>query len=199
MGKMKNLMAKMSDEVKELVKKFPVTMLIVVFITLLLVTVDMHVLGNMSHILDKIYVFSMIWTIGTIFTETWFVKKTNRMISYGLTAGISLVFVQMLTSSEITKGQEELVSRFLAAYIMILICFSIYKSIKNAELKLEEYILQLFRDLFNMTTTYLILNIGVVMLTGIFVQLILDGKWRRYDRAFDDIISWFILCTINDL
>ena len=151
-----------------------------------------------DEILEKVFLFCSIWTVGTIFTETFFAEKQRKIISYGVTGGISLIFTQILTSSMAkSTGEIEITFRFLGAYAITLILLSIYKSIRNAELKFEEYILKLFRDLFNMTTTYIILNIGIMMLTAIFVQLILDGKWRKHVRTIIDTIVWAILCAIH--
>ncbi len=179
MNKIKNLVEKMSGEVKELVKKFPVTMVIIAFVTILFtITMEQNFSKNTREMLEKIYLFCTIWTFGTIFTEIYFSQKTKRIISYGLTAGISLIFTQILTSDKIQDSENiGTILRFLASYILILILISIYQSIQKAEMTFQEYILKLFRDLFNMTVTYGILNIGIMFVTTIFVQLILDGEY----------------------
>lgn len=179
MNKIKNLVEKMSGEVKELVKKFPVTMVIIAFVTILFtITMEQNFSKNTREMLEKIYLFCTIWTFGTIFTEIYFSQKTKRIISYGLTAGISLIFTQILTSDKIQDSENiGTVLRFLASYILILILISIYQAIQKAEITFQEYILKLFRDLFNMTVTYGILNIGIMFVTTIFVQLILDGEY----------------------
>lgn len=179
MKKIKNVMAKMSDEIKQLGKKFPLTMLLIVFVTMLYtITIDQNFSKNTREILEKIYLFCIIWGVGTIFTETYFVKKSNKIISYGITGGISLIFTQILTAT-MTKstGQMDAIYRMLFAYSILLILMSIYQSIQKAQLKFEEYVKQVFRDLFNITTTYIILNIGIILVTSIFVELILDGYY----------------------
>ena len=179
MNKIKNLVERMSGEVKELVKKFPVTMVIIAFVTILFtITMEQNFSKNTREMLEKIYLFCTIWTFGTIFTEIYFSQKTKRMISYGLTASISLIFTQILTSDKIQDSENiGTILRFLASYILILILISIYQAIQKAEITFQEYILKLFRDLFNMTVTYGILNIGIMFVTTIFVQLILDGEY----------------------
>lgn len=169
MKKIKNLMTEMSGEIKELGKRFPLTMLLIGFVTILFtVAIDQDFSSNTEKMLEKIYLFCTIWGVGTFFTENWFVERKNRMISYGLSGGISFIFAAVL-SSDIDSSQINVTLRFLASYVCILILLSIYKSMKNAELKFEEYFLKLFRDGFNTTVTYIILNIGIVMITTIFV------------------------------
>lgn len=196
MNKIKNLMTKMSDEIKQLGKKFPLTMVLILFVTILYtVAIDQNFSRNTGEILEKIYLFSVIWGVGTIFTETFFVKKPNKIISYGLTGGISLIFTQILTVPMTQNtSQMNTIYRVLFAYIILLILMSIYQSIHNAQLKFQEYAQQVFRDLFNITTTYFILNIGIILVTSIFVQLILDGHYGSIlERLFILLIGLFYM------
>lgn len=192
MEKIKNIMAKMSDEIRELAKRFPLTIGIIVFVTVLFtIMIDQ----SFSKNLEKIYLFSAIWAIGTFFTEIYFVKKPNKVLSYGVTGGISLIFTRILTAPMTSEiGHTEITLRFLAGYAIILIVLSIYQAIKNAELTFEEYCLKVFRDLFNTTATYIILNIGIIILTSIFVQLILDGHYGSVmERLFVLLFGLFYM------
>ncbi len=196
MNKIKNLMTKMSDEIKQLGKKFPLTMVLILFVTILYtVAIDQNFSRTTDEMLEKIYLFSVIWGVGTIFTETFFVKKPNKIISYGLAGGISLIFTQILTVPMTQNtSQMNTIYRVLFAYIILLILMSIYQSIHNAQLKFQEYAQQVFRDLFNITTTYFILNIGIILVTSIFVQLILDGHYGSIlERLFILLIGLFYM------
>lgn len=176
MNKFKNLLAKISDEVKELVKKFPLTMLIIVAVTLLVtIMIDQDISRSMRDALEKFYLFSAIWAIGTIFTECYVTKKITKAVSYGVTGGISFIFTMLLT--DWIMADIEVTERFLGAYILILILMSMYQAMKNAELKFSEYLLKMFRDLFHISVIYGILNIGILLITAIFVQLILNGQY----------------------
>ena len=100
MSKIKNLMEKMSSEIKELGKKFPLTMVLIAFVTILFtIAIDQDFSRNTEEILEKIYLFCIIWGIGTIFTEIFFVKKSNKILGYGLTGGISFIFTKILTAN----------------------------------------------------------------------------------------------------
>lgn len=81
----------------------------------------------------------------------------------------------------------DFVLRFLSGYSIILMLLSMYQLVKKAEVKFEEYCLKVFRDGFNSTATYIILNIGMMILTAIFVQLILDGHYGSIMER------WFVL------
>ncbi|MBQ2938021.1 MAG: DUF4153 domain-containing protein [Clostridia bacterium] len=176
MKEIKKLISNVSSEVKELANKFPLSMLVIVFVTILCsVTLDQNFSKDAENMLERIYVFCIIWTFGTFFTETFFKEKTNRIISYVLTSGVSLIFTHILLSNSTTDIVKHETIKILSAYVIILIVLSIYKSIKNADLKFEEYCLRVFRDLFNTTTTYIILNIGITIVAAIFIELILDG------------------------
>ena len=88
MKKIKNLMTEMSGEIKELGKRFPLTMLLIGFVTILFtVAINQDFSSNTEKMLEKIYLFCTIWGVGTFFTENWFVERKNRMISYGLSGG----------------------------------------------------------------------------------------------------------------
>ncbi len=176
MNKIKNLLSKLSQDLKDLMRKFPVTMSIIIFLTLLFtVIIDQNFSRNTREILEKIEMFCMIWAVGTFFTEIFFAKRTNQMISYILTAIVSLVFVR-LTYMTLSPDIAIIWEKILATYIPILILISIYKIIKNNDLTLEKYFICVFRDLLNMSIIYVILNIGFVLIVEIFNLLILDGR-----------------------
>lgn len=189
MKKIKDMMTKMSDEMKELAKRFPLTIGLIVFVTLLYtIMIDQNFSSTTEQILEKIYLFSIIWAIGTFFTESWFVKKPSKIGSYGLTGGISFIFTYILTAPMSSAiGHTEITLRFLAGYSIILILLSLYQLTKKSEMKFEEYCLKVFRSGFNSTATYVILNIGMMILTAIFVQLILDGYYGSIMER------WFVL------
>lgn len=194
MNKLKKGMAKMSEEVKQLGKKFPLTLFIIFCVTILCtIAIDQDFSKSTDEMLEKIYLFGAIWAVGTIFAEVWLLKKTNRIIGYGITGLISFIFVHTLTKNpSLSVEKMEMIGRFLATYVLTLGLLSMYQSMKKQNLTLEQYFLKIFRDLFNFTTTYIILNIGFVILTSIFVQLILDGHYGSImERIFALLFGLF--------
>lgn len=181
MNKIKHTFTKMSGEIKELGKKFPLTLFLIGFVTLLYtLVIDQDFSHEVDDLLEKIYLYCTIWGIGTFFCETKFVKKTNKIIGYTITGIISFIFTPLLTQPD----SEQRIWRLAMAYFSVLILMSFYTSIQKANLKFEEYVRNVFRDLFHTTTTYIILNTGVMIVTSIFVQLILDGYYGSLLERF---------------
>lgn len=105
MKKIRDMMTKMSDEIRELAKRFPLTIGLIVFVTVLYtIMVDQNFSSHINQMLEKVYLFSVIWGIGTFFTESWFAQKTSKIWSYGLTGGISFIFTHILTQSKRRNG-----------------------------------------------------------------------------------------------
>ena len=65
--------------------------------------------------------------------------------------------------------------RILIGYLIILFLISIYKIIKDYNIKFQEYLLNVFANLFNGTITYIILNLGLTLIAIIFVELLLNS------------------------
>lgn len=176
MSKIKNLLSKLSQDLKDLVRKFPVTMLIIIFLTLLFtIIIDQNFSRNTREILEKIEMFCMIWAIGSFFTETFFEKKSIKIISYMVTGIISGIFVR-LTCIDLTSSVANLYAKVFVTYIAVLILISIYQIIKKSKLIFERYLIGVFRDLLSMTIIYVILNIGFILIFEIFNVLLLDGR-----------------------
>ena len=105
MKKLKNVITKTAKEIKQMVKKFPLTMGLILFVTLLLtIMIDQNFSSKTNEILEKIYLFCLIWGIGTFFTETFFAKKTSKIISYVATAIIGFGFMEILTLDALKNG-----------------------------------------------------------------------------------------------
>ena len=176
MNQIKNLLSKLSQELRDLLKKFPVTMALILFLTLLFTAIiDQNFSRNTREIFERIEIFCIIWAIGTFFTETFFETKPIKMTSYVLTGIISGIFVR-LTCIDLTSSVANLCAKILATYIAVLILISIYQVIKKSKLTFERYLIGVFRDLLSMTIIYGILNIGFVLIFEIFNVLLLNGR-----------------------
>lgn len=176
MNQIKNLLSKLSQELRDLLKKFPVTMALILFLTLLFtVIVDQNFSRNTRELLERVEIFCAIWLVGTFFTETFFEMKRIKITSYVTTGMISGIFIR-LTYVELTSSVANLCAKILATYIVVLILISIYQVIKKSKLTFERYLLGVFRDLLSMTIIYVILNIGFVLIFEIFNVLLLEGK-----------------------
>lgn len=176
MNQIKNLLSKLSQELRDLLKKFPVTMSIILFLTILFtVILDQNFSKNTREILEKMEIFCVIWAIGTFFTESFFETKPIKITSYVTTGIISGIFVR-LTCMDLTSSVANMCAKILITYIAILILISVYQIIKKSKLTFERYLIGVFRDLLSMTIIYVILNIGFVLIFEIFNVLLLNGR-----------------------
>ena len=167
----KNLVSKTSETFRNLVKKFPVTLAIIVFATLFMV-VDIE---QDVSIFDKVILFCFIFAVESFFTEIFFHKKSFKIISYIVSAIISIGFTILILNDIFNAYNEANVSRILAGYLIILFLVSIYKIIKENNIDFGKYLLKVFANVFNSTITYLVLNLGLTLITVIFVELLLDS------------------------
>lgn len=158
-----------------LFRKYPLTLIIVVFLTFFLTTfTDTSVFKSTT--LEKVTLFSVMWTIGTIFIETLNLKnKKFTLIFYVLVAIISLIFVKL--PQNVYGVFNEHITRIMIGYGLILILLSMYVIIKKENITFQEYLLKIFNNTFNSTITYGIVNIGMTLIIIIFTELILDGTY----------------------
>lgn len=167
----KKLFSKTSETFRKLIKKFPVTLAIIVFATLF-TTIDIE---QDIKIFDKVMLFSTIFAVEAFFTEICIYKKRSfRIISYVVSAAISIGFT-ILILGDVVKTYEDNIARILVGYLIILFLIAIYKIIKETDINFKEYVLKIFANVFNSTITYLVLNLGLTLITVIFVELLLDS------------------------
>lgn len=171
MNYLKKIFSKTSETFKSLIKKFPVTLLIVAFATIF-ATIS---IGKRIEIFDKTMLFCIIFSVESFFTEVCICKKKlPRIISYIA----SIIIATCFTMSSLGNFAEKFVNntqRILIGYLFILFLISVYKIIKEHNINFKEYILKIFANIFNTSITYLFLNIGLTLITAIFVELILNS------------------------
>lgn len=173
MNNLKKLFSKTSETFRKLIKKFPVT-LIIIFLATIFMTVDIK---QNTKFFEEIVVFLVVTAVGTFTTEACLHKKKNlKIISYIASAVIALGFT-VLVKGRFLPQFEESATRILVGYSIALFLTSIYKIIKENNISFEEYTLKVFANMFNSGVTYLVLNLGLTLITAIFVELILSGSW----------------------
>ena len=173
MNNLKKLFSKTSETFRKLIKKFPVT-LIIILLTTIFMAVDIK---QNTEFFEEIVMFFTVTAVGTFATEACLhKKKTLKIISYIASAVIALGFT-VLVKGSFSPQVEESATRILIGYSIILFLISIYKIIKENNISFEEYILKVFANMFNSGVTYLVLNLGLTLITAIFVELILSGSW----------------------
>ncbi len=171
MNYVKKLFSKTSETFRKLIKKFPATLAIIVFATLFTV-IDIE---QDIEIFDKVMLLSTIFAVEAFFTEICIYKKRSfRIISYVVSAAISIGFT-ILILGDVVKTYEDSIARILVGYLIILFLIAIYQIIKEADINFKEYVLKVLANVFNSTITYLVLNLGLTLITVIFVELLLDS------------------------
>ncbi|MGN1299559.1 MAG: DUF4153 domain-containing protein [Candidatus Scatovivens sp.] len=182
MSKLKNLFVKMSEKLKEVAKKYPITMVIIIILTIIsAVCIDNFIIKTRT-LMDILFV-GTIWAIGTLFSEVFFEnKKIKKYISIILSLLISIFFYNYSYNKNVLFNftQEKtniIMENTCGCYIICLILLIVYKLSKKSKLDIKEYLLKVFSESFIVGITYIILNIGISAVAGIFITLILDGEF----------------------
>ena len=122
----KKLFSKTSETFRKLIKKFPVTLAIIVFATLFM-TIDIN---QDVQIFDKIMLFSTVFAVESFFTEVCIYEKKNfRIIGYLASALIAIGFTVLVLGG--VTIYKDTISRILLGYLIILFMIAIYKIIKE--------------------------------------------------------------------
>ena len=185
MEKLKTLFSKIGENTKELLKHFPITLIIIV-ITTIIIAFFTDISGIRRSLIYEIIEFGIVLCFGVFATECC-VKSKSRKIFLMILAGIiSLGFVKILNYSalEMTSSIlaiQEITTRMLALYIVFTVAYAIYTFVKQSDGNLEGYLAHVFSNVLIVSIIYAVLAIGVLLVSVIFVSLILD-----YD--YDDII-----------
>lgn len=196
MAKLKALFSNVSNSIKETYKKFPITIIITYIITLIFALGTDEFVTNFTR--NDWFTLMVIWAIGTIFTETWFSKKSSKIIGSIVSLGIAIVFRALIRED---VSFEELLERILTTFVMVLPLLTIYKFIKKSELEIKEYSLIVLSNLGKCTILYILANIGILLVLLVFVELILDGNdYDILSRIFVLLLGgYYVPALINSL
>lgn len=184
MNKFKELFLNTSENIKGMVRKYPITIIFIGITTIFQsIAIDQDLL-NRNTIL-KIFTFLALSIIGSLFTETYFTRTGKRIIGYAVSCMISFLFVYLwFEAGELFGIKERLVKDFTNrlgfTYIAVSLILTVYRLIKDSGLKFEEYMLKVFSKGFFSTLIYGIINIGCMLITVIFTELILNGDYDAY-------------------
>lgn len=176
MSKVKKMFEKFSETFKNLISKFPITLIIVA-----LTTVFYAIVYDQSfmkpNMIKEILTFNMIFAVESFFIEILFNKKISKVISYIVSVIISYGFIYLKFVNPKLFYKND-ITRILIGYLFIIACISIYGIIKKQKIDFKEYLLKVFANIFNSSITYTILAIGIALVSTIFITLILN-----YDKS----------------
>ena len=178
MSFLKKIFNKTSETFRELIKKFPITLLIIVFATIFLtIAVDSDF---SSKTIGKVCLFCTIFAVETFLVENIFSEnKIYKGIGYTLSAIIALVF-NLLIFSDKSDNFIQTTVRILIGYLLIVFLYSIYVIIRKNKVDFKKYLLNVFANTFNSTITYLVLNLGLTLISVIFIELLLDSEYGYF-------------------
>lgn len=182
MNKIKNLFLKISEKFKEVNKKYPITLATIIVLTIIsAVCIDDFIIK--WDVLADILFVGTVWAIGILFSEVYFKNKNmKKYISIIIALLASIFFHHYLNDNNILfnfgiEKTETIIGNTFACYIISLSLLIIYKLSKDSKIDVKEYLLKIFSESFIVGVTYIILNIGITAVAGIFITLILDGKF----------------------
>ena len=174
------MLKNISGNLKNMIKKFPVT-LIGIIISTILACICIEQTNLLREAIWQILVFCIIATIGFLFTETYMKKIKWKILLFCVSAFVSFIFTRLLFLRGSFWGIEEevvknFITRWLIGYLITMAISILYGLFKNTGKTLQEYLLKIFSKIFNVTIIYGILNVGLTLISIIFIQLILDGR-----------------------
>ena len=176
MSKIKEWFLNISKTIKQMFASFPLTVGIIFIVTTIFSICVEQTWVNREFYINAI-LFGAIFAASTMFTESNFKKWQYRIMLYVIGAFIAAIFTLIINPCSVgaITSASAIAIRLAAGYVIILILLSMFKILKKSKYKFEEYILKVFANLFMCSITYFILNIGITLVSLIFIELILNG------------------------
>ena len=168
MSKINNFFEKIVENYKNSLKQYTATNIVIILTTLFFIFAYNSLTGT---IINKILTISIISAINFFACETYLKKSWQRKTSYIVGFGIAIGFEKLIYTSTTTA-----VSRICIGYVMIVFLIGLIQAIKNTKADIGEYSVKVLKNLLNVGIVYAILNIGLTLITLIFISLILSSK-----------------------
>ena len=206
MKNIKEKIEKIFNKFKKLFETYPLTLFVIVITTVILaITVDTEILDSIS--LDNILLFSALFGCGNLFIETILKKNDIKKIGLYILSAIFAIAITFSTNIENdVLGINNTVfigyiSRIIVCYLVSTVAITIYIHYKNSKLEFNEYILKAGINFFRTGLIYLLLVIGLAMITSVFVFLLLSGEnYSLVYRVQILLIGFFLLpMSINSV
>lgn len=172
MEKLKNLFSNISNSLKETFKKFPITIVIVYFTTLVCAfgTEDF-----VETFLDDMWFYMMaVWAIGTLFSEKFFKNNYVRAVGEIIALIIAISF-RWIINHEVYSNNIMLIKIYIT-YMIVIPLVTVYKILKDSEVSVKEYAIRVLGNIGKTSAIYILANLGILIVILVFVELILDGN-----------------------
>ena len=172
MNKIKEKLNKILELSKILIHKYPVTVFAIAITTLLVtIGIDSDIDGDFMQVM---VIFLISYFASAFFIESVFTKNTHKIISFCITGLISAFFGIYFNNF---VNIPEFWMLLYIGYLFTLVLIGIYNILKNSRLSFQEYVLNVFSNMFFVSIIYGILAIGITLISLIFIELILDGDY----------------------
>ena len=176
MSKIKDFFSNTTNGIKNIIKEYPLTMVIVLVLTMFMV-IEPNTY-NYSDFLQKVFGILILEFFSLFYCES---KKWNNRIKYIFITVFSIINIVLINMGFNSQNNGELIGRICTTYCIVLMILSIYNCLKNSQKTFYEYSIRVFSNLAKLFVSYLILVIGICAITALFIFLILDGEGYEID------------------
>lgn len=179
-------MKKIKDKIKIIIEKtkkvfehYPVTMIAIFFATIFLAIFEPSDILE-SKVIENVMLFCITFGCGDFLIETIFKKKDKKKVMYYILSAVLAVILVLLLNIEndvfsiLNAVFVEYIQRFLICYNLLTVITGVYISLKNSNLDFNEYVVRVAINIFRVGIIYMILAIGLALITSVFIYLILD-------------------------
>ena len=179
----KNLLEKFKTDYKDYLKNHIVTNIF------LLITIILIIFHDNTETANKLLVFSISTSIFTLFTECFTKKRTPLYI-------VSIILGLLIGAFSYNDACTRIIIGTLATTIIGII----YLMMKNSKTTSDKYITQAFTNLFKIGIMGIIINIGIMLVVGLFSALIYELDYDVFTKLeFIIILTYFIPAGIISL
>lgn len=168
MSKIKDFFQSVVINYKNSFKQYTATNIVIIVTTLFLVFAYNSLAGT---IINKTLTIAIISAINFFACETYLKKSWQRGASYVASIVIAVLFEKLIFSNT-SIG----ITRICIGYLIIVFLVGLMQAIKNTKADVGEYSVKVLKNLLNVGIVYAILNIGLTLISLIFISLILSYK-----------------------
>ena len=180
MGKIKDILSDQKNAIRNIIIRYTLTIMSVAGICILMINLNItdYEYEN-GDIVDDILSYLYLFSVGAFFIESVIksdIAKSRKMAVYIANAVVSFILNLLAVNSThiFGKNNEEHFFSFLYFIILLEIGISLYSIIRETRLGLHKYMVNLVFGLIRIGAVLFALNIGLIMILGIFDTLIID-------------------------
>lgn len=195
MGKFKNFIEEQKTDLKTLLYNYTFTIIVVALVSVIF-CIELELDRTPDSIRNKEF-FLLIFAVGAVFIETYFVdkdqpKKWGRLAIFYVVDGFLAAIWTIIGhfDEEIANAFDNPdvyylnISKILVVYIVALVAATIYKLVKLSGLEFDTYISRAIFGLIKMWGLFLVLYLAICLLLSIFDSLIMEiDYWDIIDNV----------------